>query len=138
MVAVTVILAAVIGSFVLGVGDTAETRAPQTAFELSFDYDAGPSDAGCWDTHPTNDPEGVLTITHNGGENVENSNLYIEGKNSWPVTSAGTAGECRGPETFVSGSSTNILIDDNTTIRVVWRAEDSDDSYTLGTWSEDR
>jgi len=72
MVAITVILAAVIASFVLGLGDQQET-APNASFE--FDYDAS---------------NNVLTVTKSGGDAVEGSNLYIRGSNPDPVAFTGT------------------------------------------------
>ncbi|WP_372480587.1 type IV pilin [Halomicrobium sp. HM KBTZ05] len=61
MVAITVILAAVIASFVLGLGDQTNTT-PTASF--SFDYD---SDA------PS------VKITHDGGDPIQADELYIRG-----------------------------------------------------------
>ena len=63
MVAITVILAAVIGTFVLGLGDSVES-APQASF--NFDYSQS-SDS--------------VTITHRGGDNInpEDVQLRING-----------------------------------------------------------
>jgi len=59
MVAITVILAAVIGTFVLGLGDSVES-APQASF--NFDYDASTDN---------------VTITHRGGDNINTNNTEI-------------------------------------------------------------
>ncbi|WP_018258129.1 type IV pilin [Halomicrobium katesii] len=61
MVAITVILAAVIASFVLGLGDQTNTT-PTASF--SFDYD---SDASS------------VKITHGGGDPIQADELYIRG-----------------------------------------------------------
>ena len=61
MVAITVILAAVIGTFVLGLGDSVES-APQASF--NFDYD------------DTSGSEQV-TIRHRGGDNIDTSKLEV-------------------------------------------------------------
>jgi flagellin-like protein len=63
MVAITVILAAVIGTFVLGLGDSVES-APQASF--NFDYD---------------DSTGNVTVTHRGGDtvNTNSTDLRING-----------------------------------------------------------
>mgnify|MGYP000509375061 CR=1 FL=1 len=61
MVAITVILAAVIGTFVLGLGDSVES-APQASF--NFDYD---------DTASTEE----VTIRHRGGDNIDASKLEV-------------------------------------------------------------
>jgi len=59
MVAITVILAAVIGTFVLGLGDSVES-APQASF--NFDYDS------------SNDN---VTITHRGGDNINTNSTEL-------------------------------------------------------------
>ena len=59
MVAITVILAAVIGTFVLGLGDSVES-APQASF--NFDYD---------------DSTGNVTVTHRGGDTVNANGTEI-------------------------------------------------------------
>jgi flagellin-like protein len=61
MVAITVILAAVIGTFVLGLGDNIDS-APQA----SIDFEAG-------DIGGTN----VANVTHRGGDNIPVSGLEI-------------------------------------------------------------
>ena len=63
MVAITVILAAVIGAFVLGLGDDLGNNAGPQA-QLSFDYDTEADE---------------LTITHNGGDLLENAALVGSG-----------------------------------------------------------
>jgi flagellin-like protein len=60
MVAITVILAAVIGTFVLGLGDQVQNNAPQATF--SFDYEG--SGSGPY----------TVTATHDGGDTFNNEN----------------------------------------------------------------
>ncbi|MDS0222159.1 type IV pilin N-terminal domain-containing protein [Haloarcula sp. S1AR25-5A] len=62
MVAITVILAAVIATFVLGLGDQVSNTAPQASF--STDYDSG---------------AGEVAVTHDGGDSITASNLYFRG-----------------------------------------------------------
>ncbi len=72
MVAVTVILAAVIGTFVLGVGQGASSPTPQASWE--FDYDDGGDGFGAG----TNDQ---LTVTHKGGDRIEETlTVQVDGK----------------------------------------------------------
>jgi flagellin-like protein len=61
MVAITVILAAVIATFVLGLGDSVGDNAPQATF--SFDYT---------ENAPGNDS---LEVTHDGGASIEAARL---------------------------------------------------------------
>jgi flagellin-like protein len=63
MVAITVILAAVIATFVLGLSESVNTTAPQATFSFDYEQNEGGSD--------------VLTITHDGGDTIEGQNLNI-------------------------------------------------------------
>ena len=67
MVAITVILAAVIASFVLGLGDQQET-APNASFDFNYD-----------------EANGDLTVTKSGGDQLDGSNLYVRGSNPDPA-----------------------------------------------------
>jgi len=62
MVAITVILAAVIGAFVLGLGDQASSSAPQAQFGFSYDTDGDTS---------------TVTIDHSGGQDVSTDEIEI-------------------------------------------------------------
>ena len=59
MVAITVILAAVIGSFVLGLGESVDS-APQASFDFSV-----------------NETEDSLVVTHRGGDTIEINNIEV-------------------------------------------------------------
>lgn len=65
MVAITVILAAVIASFVLGLGDTADEVQPTTSFSFDYQEDASAED--------------VLEIKVSDGDSIDTSNLWIRG-----------------------------------------------------------
>ncbi|MFC6732238.1 type IV pilin N-terminal domain-containing protein [Haladaptatus sp. DYSN1] len=117
MVAITVILAAVIGTFVLGLGDQVGNTAPQASF--SFDYDG--SDA--------------LTITHESGDKIKAANLQVKvGSNSdtWPDDgdSYVTAGDSI---TVGSGEDIDQAVASTDTVRVVYN-DGSGDSSTLQKW----
>ena len=66
MVAITVILAAVIGTFVLGLGDSLGDNQPTA--QLSVDI----TDVD------TNDDEATLILEHNGGDTIESGVLRIQ------------------------------------------------------------
>ncbi|QGX96173.1 type IV pilin [Haloplanus rallus] len=100
MVAITVILAAVIGTFVLGLGDQVSESAPQASF--SFDFNVTDNSS--------------VTITHEGGETLENSNIGVSGDNGAPNGANNFTGD-----TITAGdSSVYGSIDAGETIRVVW------------------
>jgi len=64
MVAITVILAAVIGTFVLGLGDQVSKSAPQSSLEVD-------------DVDPTTSP-GTITLKHGGGDTIASDDTTIK------------------------------------------------------------
>jgi flagellin-like protein len=126
MVAITVILAAVIGTFVLGLGDQVQQTSPNAQF--SFDYDS---------------TAGELEITHGGGDGVESEqisfagDLTVAGTNTWTAVS-GVAAQTvtAGDSVTLTDGGTNIDLDANPeTVRVIWNADDGDRSSTLAEWN---
>ena len=75
MVAITVILAAVIGTFVLGLGGQVQDTAPNAQFIFSEDSNSD------------------LTIIHDGGQPVGVSNLNVTGGDLDTNTTSGTSTE---------------------------------------------
>ena len=131
MVAITVILAAVIGTFVLGLGDQVQTTAPNAQF--SFDYDSSGN--------------GELTVTHEGGDGISSDEVYLSGdvndNGSWADTSNGYSDTLRaGDSTLVADTSTSSNYNwsdgsgEGAEVRVVWQDADSDQSSTLRTWTQ--
>ncbi|MGM0590582.1 MAG: type IV pilin [Halobacteriota archaeon] len=99
MVAITVILAAVIGTFVLGLGEQVGDQAPQAS--LDFTYDTADNN---------------VTLTHEGGDQLTNSTIAVQ-NTSTPGT----------PYTLEPGPHTagSVMVDrgnyeDGETIRVIW------------------
>ena len=129
MVAITVILAAVIGTFVLGLGDQVQDTAPQASFNFEFDTQ-------------------TATITHDGGDTIPgNSNITItDGSKSGPFrpplsdVSAGAAtkfcnnGGGGDNTTEATGTSCTGTLSDwsGETLRVTWKSTNGDNSATLG------
>ncbi|KAB1193540.1 type IV pilin [Haloferax sp. MBLA0076] len=119
MVAITVILAAVIGTFVLGLGDQVSETAPQASF--SFDYDSG--------TTGNN-----FTITHESGEAIPASQLNITGDNiSSASFTAGADNKVSAGESAVI--SPDAAFADGDTVRIVWTSESGSTSSTLQKWT---
>ena len=111
MVAITVILAAVIASVVLGLGDSASEQTPQASF--SFDYDNGGS------------PE--LTITHDGGDSIDRARLSV-------IDGGSTAGGSWSSSEVSAGDSYDISTlsgSSGDTVSVVWTDADEESSATL-------
>ena len=137
MVAITVILAAVIASFVLGLGDQASQNQPTASF--SWDWNSG-------DTY--------AAITHDGGDSIKGNELFVRGNGFESSTAADTNGEGEdmgsgnsdqswtdvgGNMSTTVGSDSAVTAGDTLTVsaasdydlRVVWQATDSDTSATL-------
>jgi FlaG/FlaF family flagellin (archaellin) len=113
MVAITVILAAVIGTFVLGLGDQVQSSAPNANFQ--FEYEDVIYEGSGGDITVT-----AVTVTHNGGQDVDPDNVAIEvggnpGYNL--VDNGGDAGELDTAEAIYDGTST---IATGTSTRVVF------------------
>jgi flagellin-like protein len=129
MVAITVILAAVIASFVLGLGSSQDV-APTATFD--FNYESGASTPH-------------VDVTHTGGDSIRGDELYIRGNSEVATTgewvadfSGPTSGEVEGESAVTSGDSVQVNVDggstpDAYTIRVVWQSTQGDSSSELAT-----
>jgi len=127
MVAITVILAAVIATFVLGLGDQVSNTAPQASF--SFDFDEG-SASGVTLTDAGDN--GDLTITHDGGDTIDASRVTIQA--SPGGSAAGGTDVYTSGSKVMAGSSTTVNVDTDATVRVIYTGQTGDSSATLGKW----
>ncbi|MFB6127696.1 MAG: type IV pilin [Halolamina sp.] len=119
MVAITVILAAVIGTFVLGLGNNLQQQSPQATFNINTTQFSG-----------TGAGPGDFTITHSTGDGVETSALSLSGDVNTPATfNDGSDG------TISAGDSIESSVDSSSgTIRVIWNSGDGGNSATLQTF----
>lgn len=112
MVAITVILAAVIGAFVFGLGGQ-QQQPPQA--RLDFDFS-----------------DGAVTISHSSGDALSRANIdvVIDGSavGEGALSSAGSDDKYTAGEEVYSGS-----VDTGDEIRVIWRSSSSDVTTTLST-----
>ena len=129
MVAITVILAAVIASFVLGLGDQ-NNPAPTASFNFDWDSTAGD-----------------LLVTHGDGDEIDGDQLFIRGDNLGQAYGSSNApsdswNNLAGTSGTVSAGQSVELGDDSGTgsntgsayvINVVWEDPDSDSTSTLST-----
>jgi len=137
MVAITVILAAVIGTFVLGLGDQVSESAPSASF--TFDFSEGsasngecnPFDTGDVTTSSTTKVNGVLTVTHDGGEKIAGEDLSLNGNR----TDSPDWTECGGSTDVTAGNSVDASAASDNTVRVVWQASTGGDTATIGKWT---
>ena len=145
MVAITVILAAVIATFVLGLGEQVSSTAPQASFNFQFE-------------ELDSDADGNLTITHDGGDAVKANQLYLRGQNgsnadtgfqfdnTWKdmldgnpsgYTSkvSGTAsGKIGSTSSVTGGDYLELGIGTDGQLRLIYESQQGDSSATLSTW----
>jgi len=117
MVAITVILAAVIATFVLGLGDSLSNNAPQASFEFSPNSNS---------------------IVMTGGDEIDGSKVKVtvNGTDTINPAGSGTAPEVPGTisaGTNLTSAATNPVFNQNSNVRVSW--SDSGSSATIGSYS---
>ena len=127
MVAITVILAAVIGAFVLGLGDQVSNNAPTASFGFDFEDNRN------------------ATVTHDGGDDIDGSTLSVtvggvdmyngsEGPNT--TTPQDNSGWSTG-DTITTGDTLQITTNDPSvdyngeTVRVIWNNPSGGSSNTI-------
>ncbi|GAB3412565.1 hypothetical protein GCM10027435_05420 [Haloparvum alkalitolerans] len=111
MVAITVILAAVIGTFVLGLGDSVQQSSPSASFGFDFNSDTN------------------VTISHEGGDSIPGEQLATTADgsslagNDWNTTGTVNAG--------TSVELNNSANWSGETVRVIWTSNDGSSSQTI-------
>jgi len=139
MVAITVILAAVIATFVLGLGEQVSDTAPQTSFGFDYEDDPDASDRDSWTF--TGSQQGAfgavnatVEITHNGGPVVDAESLGVTGSNATGAgsyTDFSTSNETWVGDGMSAGDSVTIWLNDDDRITVTWENDDGTESATL-------
>ncbi|MFC6989310.1 type IV pilin [Haloplanus sp. GCM10025708] len=136
MVAITVILAAVIGTFVLGLGQQVQQTTPQASF--TFDYDSSSN--------------GTVDVTHEGGATFESENTAtltvqvngsVDRQRGWSLdVSAGdqfTVGDIGGDGSATTYTDAGTELDtvglnSGDTVRVIWQGS-GDQTSTVGKYT---
>jgi flagellin-like protein len=120
MVAITVILAAVIGTFVLGLGDQVQQTSPNAQWD--------------WDGDASNG----VDITHTSGDSVTASNVEVTGANSNGPHCDDGSQWASGVSDITAGNTCSIgsgdLAEDDE-LRLVWTAEGGGSSSTLTSYT---
>jgi flagellin-like protein len=128
MVAITVILAAVIGTFVLGLGDQVQNTSPQASFTFDFDQSVNPAEGSELADSSDDGDDGELTVTHDGGDSIDQARLDVKDDDGVSIT-ASTAGFS---DPIKAGGSGDVDIDKDDTVRVTWEGESGESTATLG------
>ena len=117
MVAITVILAAVIGAFVLGIGGS-QAKTPQASFQFGYDDSVSPNN---------------VTVTHQGGDAIDITNVRLSG--------AGGSFSLDGGPGYLSGSDSSWEAGETLqgnhgssgiTVQIIWESPNSDDTSIIG------
>ena len=122
MVAITVILAAVIGTFVLGLGDQVQETAPNAQFSGNFEGEVGTGTAN-------------LTFAHEGGDSIDSERLTYVGPGIDATDNRTDA--FAGSGTVSAGSSETIQSSELASegeVRLVWESEEGGSSTVLRTY----
>jgi flagellin-like protein len=139
MVAITVILAAVIATFVLGLGEQVSSTAPTASFTFEYSEDTA---------------NGFLTITHDGGDAVKASELFVRGSdgdgnnvnNAWGDYLSGTSptldessvtasGDIGSESAVVAGDFLELDgVKSSAKLRIVYNPAQGDSTATLSTF----
>ena len=128
MVAITVILAAVIASFVLNLGGNT-SAAPTVSFDFEYSEDST-LDASDNDDFMNTSTGGNLDITHNSGDSIRASRITILDEED----ASKSGGDLFSDTQISSGNSAEIEVDSDDTIRIVYTDDSGEDSTTLATW----
>ena len=115
MVAITVILAAVIGTFVLGLGQNVQASAPQASFSFDDKSAAGNSE---------------IVVIHDGGDSIEKSQLSVDcGDGSlkdWTDS---------GSEVSAGDSEKCGNVGSGQTVQIIWQSDDGSKSQVLAKYT---
>ena len=137
MVAITVILAAVIATFVLGLGDSVSNNAPQAQFSFDYEDDEFSSNDTIHVTHDGGDDLTLseIQITVNGNDALEDDASDYDTTNNFKSTS----GNAEIPSDPVSAGGEYVIVEDSDTaiqndqtVRVIWSNSNGDNSATIG------
>jgi flagellin-like protein len=130
MVAITVILAAVIATFVLGLGEQVSNTSPTAQFNTN------------WDGNATN--AGNLTFTHAGGDTISSDNLNLRGQTgngdtigmTWTNATDGSKSQVSaGMSATYGDGSDEDKVASNGVVRLVWQNSEGSSSATLTEWT---
>jgi len=125
MVAVTVILAAVIGAFVLDLGDDASSTAPQAQFSYDFDDQ---TNATIIHTSGDDIDSDTIRVTLAGEEAYPDPQGDIDNNGGWDEDTIQTADAIN-----IFNESGGDIAERGDTIRIIWEDPSGGESNTLST-----
>ena len=131
MVAITVILAAVIGTFVLGLGDSIGETTPSASYD--------------WDQEGVGTGTSAVTLTHVSGQTIDAARVsgtvdgetitFNAGADSLGTVWAGTDSQITSGDSVDWTDEGSITIAGGEQLRVIWTASGGGSSSTLTTYT---
>ena len=131
MVAITVILAAVIGTFVLGLGEQVQSTSPNTQF--SFEYSPGDA-ADDFSSTADTDGDGLLEATQTSGKSIPASQLRLVGSSQASDKEFTASNKYAAGDDIETSDSISIRVNNDDEVDIVWTSEEGDQGDTLRTW----
>ncbi|WP_159900761.1 type IV pilin [Salinirussus salinus] len=124
MVAITVILAAVIATFVLGLGEQVSQTSPQ----INVDWNQSTDNLG-------NTPSTYsVGATHDGGATVNGGNINISASDATNINpKVGAESEVQSGELFAVANG----LADGDNVRLIWESDDGGTTATLSDYTVD-
>jgi len=121
MVAITVILAAVIATFVLGLGESVSNTSPQAQFGEDYAATNATDDFGV-NVSNNGSADGILTVTHSGGDSIKAGSLYMTGGTAGRVPWSDNANASSWDDStkIGAGNSVRYAVAEDDTVRVIW------------------
>lgn len=113
LIPVIIILAAVVGSFVLSAGGGSGDLTQPPAVQFNYNYESA-----------TNE----ISVTYAGGDTLHVDNVQVRIENEEPHDWAGSGSISPGDTTTIPNVSSGD------TVRVIWTSDDEDTTTTIGTY----
>jgi len=133
MVAITVVLAAVVGTFVLSLGEQADSAVPAATFDTAFESGSPSGDTGLYQGSSGSADDGLdggeLTVTHTSGQQIDGGQLRLTDDDGGSVE-AWSAGQ-----SVDAGSSTTTTVATDDEVRLIWNSDDGSTTSTLAIWT---
>jgi flagellin-like protein len=133
MVAVTVILAAVVGTFAFSLSDQAGSTAPTATFDTTYEAGSPSGDTGLYQGSSGSADDGAdggeLTLTHSSGQSIDGGQLTLVDDDG------GTVETWSAGETVRAGSATTATVAADDEVRLVWESDDGSTTATLAAWT---
>jgi len=147
MVAITVILAAVIGTFVLGLGEQVQDTSPNAQFTSEYNNTTPANNGEVQFAGGTNvninSPDGTLTIEMTSGNSVDASELSLSGVNSshnhpadyeFEFTDETGDNPYSSGEQVTAGDTVEVAVNSDSEVKLIWTVDGGGQSDTLATW----